>query len=103
MPTTVCPDDAVLESLLLGRLDDALAPALEEHLAGCRSCGARAEALRVEDGLVLALRGNSLLTGEGSRDDETLVERTRSRLAAALPGLAAAGGPAGYEIVRVLG
>src|SRR5262245_57465481 len=103
MPMSVCPGDALLEALLLGRLDEAEAPALEAHLAVCPRCGARAEALRAEDGLVAALQGNALLlTDEDSDEVETLVERTRRRLAESLS-RAAAAGPAGYQILRVLG
>jgi serine/threonine protein kinase len=89
-----CPQEAVLELLLLGRLGEAEAGPLEGHLASCDRCAARAEAMQAEDGLVAAMReGSPLLTGADAPAVETLVERARRRLAAALPDLSLAEGP----------
>jgi serine/threonine protein kinase/WD40 repeat protein len=52
-----CPDAPVLEQFLLGRVTDAEAEQLEEHLTGCSRCAVTLRWLRAEDRLVVAMRG----------------------------------------------
>ncbi len=58
-PVDLCPDDAELEQLLLGRIGDEREPALLEHLAGCKACAARASSLNPQDDLVATMRQRS--------------------------------------------
>ncbi len=51
-----CPNTLLLEELLLGRLSDDDAAPLEDHLAQCAECAAKAQTIRPHDTLVDAMR-----------------------------------------------
>ena len=58
-----CPEQRILEQLLLGRLAPPEAAELERHLGGCATCSEALHALNTHDELVEALRGAKPLTG----------------------------------------
>jgi WD40 repeat protein/tRNA A-37 threonylcarbamoyl transferase component Bud32 len=53
---SACPDPALLEQFLLGRVTGAEADRLEGHLVACPGCAAALRTLRAEDDLVAAMR-----------------------------------------------
>jgi WD40 repeat protein len=55
-PIPSCPETDVLRRLLLGRVGDPEAAALEEHLAHCPCCQAALPAVKADDHLVRALQ-----------------------------------------------
>jgi serine/threonine protein kinase/WD40 repeat protein len=58
MPTAShCPDVDLLEKFLLGRVADAAAEQLENHISTCPRCAERLQSLRADDPLVSAMRG----------------------------------------------
>lgn len=61
-----CPDRHLLQELLLGRLPDATAEPLEQHLLTCPRCVEALVALPSEDALLETLKP-SLATAPGAR------------------------------------
>jgi hypothetical protein len=60
MPATVrCPDPQQLQQLLLGRLPEAIAEALEQHVEQCERCGRLLPTLQANDTLVEAMRARA--------------------------------------------
>ncbi len=71
-----CPDREILQRLLLGRLPEAEALPLGEHLLHCPCCAQAAASLPAEDGLVQALRlQGTALPARRDRVAEELISR----------------------------
>jgi serine/threonine protein kinase len=88
-----CPDRQQLELLLLGRMPDAEAERLEEHVSQCGDCLRTVRTLRVADTLVEAVRAGARVAGTPADEaDEALMARL-SRLGPP------AAGPDGGETV----
>src|SRR5688572_4325424 len=71
-----CPDEQVLESLVLGQLPDGEAEAWAEHLEQCERCAATVHSFKAEDALTEAARAEGD-PGEEPDDDvvRTLIDR----------------------------
>src|SRR5438105_1407991 len=59
MAAAPCPSPQQLQQLLLGRLPDAQADALEQHLSACPSCAQTVTSLKFDDTLAESLRGGA--------------------------------------------
>jgi serine/threonine protein kinase len=119
---STCPADRDLQRLLLGQLPRPEAEPLEVHLAVCARCATLAPALKIEDGLLEAVRTATEAPLEEA--DKVLVAGLARRLkelppphsaaggdtqdipapvAAAPPGAAALGCIGAYRLCQVLG
>src|SRR5262245_37212657 len=83
-----CPEPSELEQFLLGRVDDSRECLLQEHLAHCDRCAARASSLQAEDDLVVAMRQRSPILGQLNGPEDTIIERAREGVRQALPNIA---------------
>ncbi|MFO0841486.1 MAG: protein kinase [Gemmataceae bacterium] len=105
---STCPGQHELGLFLLGRIDDDRERALLDHLAACEHCAARASSLHVEDELVATMRQRSPILDQPQGSVDTVVERAREGVRAALPelppppvNLPGAVGP--YQVLKPLG
>jgi serine/threonine protein kinase len=77
MSVDECPGTATLEALLLGRLEDAQAAPLEDHLLSCPRCTTKAKSVVSHDTLVDAMREYRPRPAEELAAVERIVDRLR--------------------------
>jgi anti-sigma factor RsiW len=83
---STCPEPAGLQDYLLGRVTEATAAAVEQHLASCPECRNRLPGLRAEDEFTATFRAEARTPEPSDPQLERLAESVRALLRAAPAG-----------------